>query len=69
MSERRRLLTTKELSDRIGISTRVIQRYRAEGLLVPELETPRGHARWDEDDVRRQLRELAAQRRREQQEG
>lgn len=64
MAEDEPLLTTAELAKRIGISTRVIQRYRAEGVLQPELETPRGHARWRESDVRRQLRRLAEERRR-----
>jgi DNA-binding transcriptional MerR regulator len=46
----------------LGVSTRLIQRYRAEGILTPTWETPKGHARWKIEDVERQLRELRESR-------
>lgn len=54
----RRLLLTSELARELGVSTRLIQAYRQEGTLVPTAETPKGHARWDLEDVREQLRGL-----------
>ncbi|MHA6629379.1 MerR family transcriptional regulator [Pseudonocardia sichuanensis] len=53
-----RLVTTSELARAIGLHTRTIQRYRAEGVIVPELESPGGHARWDVEKVKDQLRAL-----------
>lgn len=54
-----RLLTTTELAKRLSLSERTIQRYRQSGDLVPDLVSPGGHARWDPDKVREQLRKLA----------
>ncbi|OZM82995.1 MerR family DNA-binding transcriptional regulator [Pseudonocardia sp. MH-G8] len=51
-------MLTAELAAELGVSARLIQQYRQEGTLVPTLETPKGHARWDLDDVREQLRAL-----------
>jgi DNA-binding transcriptional MerR regulator len=53
-----RLITTRELARQIGLSERTIQRYRAEGLITPEIESKGGHARWDVESVKRQLREM-----------
>lgn len=53
-----RLVTTSELARALSLSTRTIQRYRTLGVLVPELESPGGHARWDVEKVKQQLREL-----------
>jgi DNA-binding transcriptional MerR regulator len=53
-----RLVTTRELARQIGLSERTIQRYRAEGLITPEIESKGGHARWDVESVKRQLREM-----------
>jgi hypothetical protein len=39
------------------VHPRTLQRYRALGVLVPELESPDGHARWDVEKVKQQLRE------------
>jgi hypothetical protein len=55
---RRRLLLTSELAAELGVSARLIQQYRQEGILTPTMETPKGHARWDLDDVREQLKAL-----------
>jgi DNA-binding transcriptional MerR regulator len=57
--ERRpRLLLTSELAEELGVSARLIQQYRQDGILTPTMETPKGHARWDLEDVRTQLRAL-----------
>jgi DNA-binding transcriptional MerR regulator len=53
-----RLVTTSELARALGLHARTIQRYRSMGVLVPELESPGGHARWDIEKVKQQLREL-----------
>lgn len=53
-----RLVTTSELARALGLHSRTIQRYRAEGVITPEIETPGGHARWDIEKVKQQLREL-----------
>ena len=56
MSRRRRLVTTGELADVLGLSERTIQRYRAEGWITPSIESRGGHARWDVDEVVEKLR-------------
>lgn len=40
----------------IGVDVRTLQRWAAEGLVVPALTTPGGHLRWDVDDLIAQLR-------------
>jgi DNA-binding transcriptional MerR regulator len=62
MSEAR-LVTTAELARVLGLSPRTIQKYRADGVLVPDVESPGGHARWDVEKVRAKLAELAKRRR------
>ena len=54
-----RLVTTAELARALGLSARTIQRYRQGGVLVPDLVSAGGHARWDVDKVRSRLRSLA----------
>lgn len=54
-----RLVTTAELARALGINPRTIQRWRAQGVLTPEVATPGGHARWDIEKVKQQLRALA----------
>jgi ParB-like chromosome segregation protein Spo0J len=54
-----RLVTTAELARALGLSTRTIQRYRQGGVLVPDVVSAGGHARWDVDKVRSTLRSLA----------
>lgn len=56
-----RLVTTAELARVLGINTRTIQRWRAQGVLTPEVSTPGGHARWDIEKVKQQLRALSEQ--------
>jgi hypothetical protein len=40
------------------LHARTIQRYRAEGVITPEIETRGGHGRWDIEKVKQQLRDL-----------
>ena len=54
-----RLVTTAELARSLGLSARTIQRYRQGGVLVPDLVSAGGHARWDVEKVRSRLRSLA----------
>ena len=54
-----RLVTTAELARALGLSARTIQRYRQGGVLVPDLVSAGGHARWDVEKVRSRLRWLA----------
>jgi DNA-binding transcriptional MerR regulator len=56
------LWTSAQVAAHLGVSVRLIQRHRAEGTLVPTMETPKGHARWDIEDVQRQLRALRESR-------
>jgi len=44
----------------IGVARTTLARWWKDGLVVPALVTPGGHARWDVEDLRGQLR---AQRR------
>jgi len=44
----------------IGVAHSTLARWWAEGKVTPALVTPGGHARWDVEDLREQLR---AQRR------
>ncbi|MFJ8818222.1 helix-turn-helix domain-containing protein [Amycolatopsis thermoflava] len=54
----RRLLTTGELAEVLGISRGTLNRYVRQGLLVPTETTLRGHRRWNVEDVRRQIAEI-----------
>jgi transcriptional regulator with XRE-family HTH domain len=54
-----RLVTTAELARALGLSARTIQRYRQGGVLVPDVVSAGGHARWDVEKVRNTLRSLA----------
>lgn len=40
----------------IGVGHSTLARWWAEGKVTPALVTPGGHARWDVEDLRRQLR-------------
>jgi DNA-binding transcriptional MerR regulator len=58
-----RLVTTAELARALGLAPRTIQKYRKDGLLTPDLESIGGHARWNVERVREELRRIAAERR------
>lgn len=53
-----RLLTTGEAAKALGFSRGALSRWEREGLVTPAAKSPGGHARWDLDDLRRQLRNL-----------
>lgn len=53
-----RLLTTGEAAKLIGVARRTLAEWATNGLVTPALHTAGGHARWDVEDLRRQLREL-----------
>jgi DNA-binding transcriptional MerR regulator len=58
-----RLVSTAELARALGLAPRTIQKYRKDGLLTPDLESIGGHARWNVERVREELRRIAAERR------
>jgi DNA-binding transcriptional MerR regulator len=60
------LVSTAELARRLALSISSIKRYVAAGQITPEITTPGGHYRWNVESVRRQLRDLAQRRQREQ---
>lgn len=53
------LLTTSQLSKRLGVASRTLRRWRTEGWITPDLVTVGGQARWREAAVREQLAKLA----------
>ncbi len=53
----RRLLTSGELAERLGVSSSTVSGWARDGLITPELRTAGGHYRWVEADVRDQLAE------------
>jgi excisionase family DNA binding protein len=55
--ERRELLTTGQVAERIGVSARTVASWVRAGKLTPTYVTMGGHARFDWTDVERQLRE------------
>lgn len=52
------LVTTGEAARALGIGRATLARWWSEGLVTPALVTVGGHARWDVEDLKRQLREL-----------
>jgi predicted site-specific integrase-resolvase len=61
----RRYMTTAELARALAVSATTLQRWRRQGMITPELVTAGGQARWVEEDVRAQLRELNEKSRQE----
>lgn len=55
---KKRLLTSGQLADELGISPRSIAHYAQTGQLEPTLVTPGGQYRWELEDVHRQLKEM-----------
>jgi predicted site-specific integrase-resolvase len=53
MSER--LVPTGDAAKAIGVGRSTLARWMADGVVKPALVTPGGHARWDIDDLKRQL--------------
>jgi DNA-binding transcriptional MerR regulator len=58
-----RLVSTAELARALGLAARTIQKYRQDGILTPDMESAGGHARWNVERVREELRRIAAERR------
>lgn len=52
------LVTTTEAARELGIGRSTLARWWADGLVTPALVTAGGHARWDVEDLREQLRDL-----------
>jgi predicted site-specific integrase-resolvase len=51
------LVPTEVAAKAIGVSRRSLVRWWKAGTVTPALVTPGGHARWDVEDLKRQLRE------------
>ncbi len=54
---RRKLVSSAVTAAELGVSQRTLQQWTADGLVKPDLWTPGGHARWDVDRLREELRE------------
>lgn len=52
------LLTTGELAKALGVSAGAVRNWTNAGIITPELTTPGGHHRWNEEKVRAQLAKL-----------
>lgn len=48
-------MTTRRAADAIGVGVSTLQAWAAAGTVTPAWRTPGGHARWDLEDLRRQL--------------
>lgn len=49
-------MSTGEAAKALGVNLRSLQRWAAAGLIEPDYRTPGGHARWDVERVRAELR-------------
>jgi DNA-binding transcriptional MerR regulator len=54
---RRKLVSTAEAAAELGVSVRTLQQWRQDGTVLPDVVTPGGHARWDVERLRRELRD------------
>ncbi|MCA1674196.1 MAG: helix-turn-helix domain-containing protein [Pseudonocardiaceae bacterium] len=50
-------LTSGQVAERLGVTSRAVARWVQKGMLKPTLTTPGGRYRWKWSDVERQLRE------------
>jgi predicted site-specific integrase-resolvase len=50
------LVATGVAAEAIGIAHSTLSRWWKDGYVTPTVVTPGGHARWDIDDLREQLR-------------
>jgi 8-oxo-dGTP diphosphatase len=48
-------VNSREAAQRLGVGLSTLQRWAARGIVTPAWRTPGGQARWDLDDLRRQL--------------
>lgn len=49
---------TAELAELVGLHSRTLQRYRRLGWITPETESAGGHARWDVENVKAELKAI-----------
>lgn len=56
------LVSSGQAAKELGVSLRSLQEWTRTGQLTPDYVTPGGHARWDVERVRRELRERVAHR-------
>ena len=56
------LVSSGQAAKALGVSLRSLQQWVREGKIVPDYVTPGGHARWDVDRVRHELRDNIARR-------
>lgn len=54
---RDRLLTTGEAAKALSIDRSTLARWQREGIVEPEFVTAGGHARWDLEKLKAQIRE------------
>jgi len=64
----RKLLTSGQLARELGLAAGTVSRYAREGILTPEVITAGGQYRFDLDRAREELRQHAAQRRKQRNE-
>ena len=50
-----KLITTGQAADALGISRRTLAAWKKDGKITPAFVTAGNHARWDLDDLRRQI--------------
>jgi hypothetical protein len=55
------LVPTETAAKAIGVSRRSLVRWWNDGVVTPDLVTPGGHARWNVEHLKAQLREQQAQ--------
>ena len=48
-------VTSREAAEAVGVGLSTLQAWAARGIVTPAWRTPGGQARWDVDDLRRQL--------------
>lgn len=53
-----KLVPTGVAASELGVARATLVRWWQAGLVTPALVTPGGHARWDLDQLRRDLRDL-----------
>ncbi|HEY3482622.1 MAG TPA: MerR family transcriptional regulator [Streptomyces sp.] len=51
------LVSTGAAARALGLSTKTLQRWAADGWVSPEYVTRGGHMRWDVDKLRQQIRD------------
>ena len=49
-------VTSREAAEAVGVGLSTLQAWAARGIVTPAWRTPGGQARWDVDDLRRQLK-------------